>query len=61
MGRRCRELLVPCFSDCSWAECDIDRGRSEAIKNVLERANLLLEGYFLTLYAPLYVPSLWHC
>ena len=56
MARRCRALMVSCFSDCSWAECDVDRGRSEAIRNALEHANLLLEGYFRALYAP----SLWH-
>ena len=39
-------LLVPGFSDCSWAECDVDRDRPVATRNVLERANLLLEGYF---------------
>ena len=46
MARRCRALPVPCFSDCSWAECDVDRGRPEATRNVLERVNLLLEEYF---------------
>ena len=60
MARCWRALLVPCFSNCSWAECDVDRGQPEATKNVLERANLLLEGYFQALYAPLYVPLLWH-
>ena len=57
MARRCRALPVPCFSDYSWAECDIDRGQSEATRNALECANLLLEGYFRALYAPLYA----HC
>ena len=56
-----RALPVPCFSNCSWAECDVDRGRPDATRNVLERANFLLEGYFRALCAPLYVPSLWHC
>ena len=46
MARRCRALLVPCFFDCSWVECDVDRGRLEATRNVLERTNLPLEGYF---------------
>ena len=53
MARRCQAFLVS--SDCSWAECDVDRGRSEAIKNTLEHANLLLEGYFRVLYAPLFL------
>ena len=60
MARRCRALPVLCFSDYPWAECDVDRGQSEATRNMLERANLLLKGYFRALYAPLYVPSLWH-
>ena len=46
-------LLVLAFSDCSWVECDVDRGRSVIKRNVLELANLPLEGYFLALYAPL--------
>ena len=61
MARRCRVLSVPCFFECSWAECDVDRGRPEVTRNVLEHTNLLLEGYFLALYAPLYVHSFWHC
>ena len=47
-------------TDCSLAECDVDRNRPEAIRNVLEHANLLLKGYFQALYAPLYAPSLWN-
>ena len=46
MARHWRMLPVPDFSDCSWVECDVDRGRPMATRNVLERANLLLEGYF---------------
>ena len=46
-------LLLPGFSYCSWAECDVDEGRSVATGNVLERANLRLEGYFRALYVPL--------
>ena len=60
MARRCRALPVPCFSDYSWAECDIDRGQSEATRNALEYTNLLLEVYFQALYAPLYAPLFWH-
>ena len=60
MARRYRALLVLCFSDCSWAGCDVDKGRPEATRNALELANLLFEGYFRALYAPLYSPSLWH-
>ena len=56
MARRCQELSILCFSDYSWAECDVDRGWPEAIRNALERANLLLEGYFRALY----LHSLWH-
>ena len=61
MARRCRALPVLCFSDCSWVECDVDKGRPKDTRNMLECANLLLEGYFLALYSPLYVPLLWHC
>ena len=46
-------LPVPGFSDCSWAKHDVDRGRPVATRNVLERANLRLEGYFRALYVPL--------
>ena len=46
MVRRCRVLPIPCFSNCSWDECDIDRGRLEATRNALEHTNLHLEGYF---------------
>ena len=53
MTRRYRLLPVPSFSDCSCAECDVDRGRPKGTRNALERANLLLEGYFRALYIPL--------
>ena len=46
-------LRVPGFSNCSWAECDVDKGRPEATRNTLECANLLLDGYFRALYVPL--------
>ena len=46
-------LLVSGFSDCSWDECDVDRGRPVIKTNVLELANLPLEGYFRALYVPL--------
>ena len=46
MARHWRMLPVPGFSDCSWVKCDVDRGRSEATRKALERANFLLEGYF---------------
>ena len=59
MARHWRMLLVPDFSDCSWAECDVDRGRPMATRNVLERANLLLEGYFRALYLPLGGSKTW--
>ena len=39
-------LLVPGFFDCSWAERDVDKGRPVIKMNVLELANLPLEGYF---------------
>ena len=61
MARCCRALPIPCYSDCSWVECDVDKGRPKATRNVLERATFLFEGYFLALYVPLYAPSLWHC
>ena len=53
MARHWRMVPVLGFSNCSWAECDVDRGRPMATRNVLERANLLLEGYFLSLYVHL--------
>ena len=46
-------LLVPGSSNCSWAECDVDRGRSVATRTVLEHANFRLEGYCRALYVPL--------
>ena len=51
MARHWQILLVPGFSDCSWVECDVERGRPMTTRNVLERANLPLEGYFRSLYA----------
>ena len=53
MARHWRMLPVPGFFDCSWAECDVDRGRLVATRKVLECANLLLEGNFRALYVPL--------
>ena len=44
MARHCRMLPVPGFSDCSWAICDVDMGRPEATRNVLERANLVMKS-----------------
>ena len=51
MSRRCLALWALCFSDCSYAECDVDRDQPDATRNVLESINLLLEGYFQALYA----------
>ena len=53
MARRCRMLPVPGFFDCSWAEYDVDNGRPTTTRNVMERVNLFLEGYFRALYVPL--------
>ena len=53
MARHWQMLPVLGFSDCSWAEGDVDRGRPVATRNVLERVNLRLEGYFRALYVPL--------
>ena len=53
MARHCRMLLVLDFSNDSFAECDVDRGRPVATRNALKRANFLLEGYFRALYVPL--------
>ena len=39
-------LLVLRFFNCSWAKCDVDRGWPVTRRNVLECANLPLEGYF---------------
>ena len=53
MASHWRMLLVLRFSDCSWDELDVDRGRPMIKRNILELANLPLEGYFRALYAPL--------
>ena len=53
MARRCRMPPVPGFSDCSWAECNVDKGWPVATRNAVECASLLLEGYFRALYVPL--------
>ena len=53
MARRCQMLPISSFFDCSWVECDVDRGQSTATRNALERANLILEGYFQAFYVPL--------
>ena len=52
-------LLVSGFSDCSWAERDIDRVWSVIKRNVIELANLPLEGYFRALYVPLGGSRTW--
>ena len=59
MARCCWMLPVPGFSDCCWAECDVDRGRPAATRNALECANLLLEGYLQALYVPLGGSKTW--
>ena len=48
MTRHWRMLLVSGSS-----ECDVDKGRLVTTRNVLERANIILEGYFRALYLPL--------
>ena len=53
MAGHWRMLPAPGFSDCSWAECDVHRGRPMSTRNVLKRDNLHLEGYFRALYVPL--------
>ena len=53
MARRYRMLPISGFSNCSWAERDVDRGRPMVTRNELERANLIFEGYFQALYVPL--------
>ena len=53
MACRLQMLLVLGFSDCSWVERDVDRGRPVIKRNVPELANSPLEGYFRALYAPL--------
>ena len=36
MARHCQAQPVSCFSDCSWAECDVDKGRpARAIRSAL--------------------------
>ena len=53
MAGHWRMLLVSGFSNCSWAERDVDRGRLVIKRNILELANLPLEGYFRALYVRL--------
>ena len=53
MTKHWQMLLLPGFSDCSWAEYDVDRGWPVTNRNLLERTNLPLEGYFRALYVPL--------
>ena len=53
MAEHWQMLLVPGFYDCSWTKRDVDRGRSVIKRNILELANLPLEGYFRALYVPL--------
>ena len=59
MAGHWRMLLVLGFFDCSWVERDVDRGRSAIKRNVLELANLPMEGYFRALYAPLGGLRIW--
>ena len=53
MARHWRMLLAPGFSDCSWAECNVDRGRPVTIRNVLGRDNFFFGGVFSSLICPL--------
>ena len=53
MAKHWRTLLLPGFSDCFCAECDVGRGRPVTKKILLERTNLPLEGYSRALYVPL--------
>ena len=53
MAKHWRMLLLSGFSDCSCAKCAVDRGRPVTKRNLLERTNLPLEGYFRALYVPL--------
>ena len=46
MASHWRMLLVLGFSNCYWVECDVDRGRPVIKRNILELANLPMEGYF---------------
>ena len=59
MAGHWRILQVLGFFDCSWAELDVDRGRLAIKRNVLELANLPMEGYFRALYAPLGGSPIW--
>ena len=49
MASHWRMLLGLGFSDCSWAEHDVDRGQPVIKRNVPELANLPMEGYFRAL------------
>ena len=54
-----RMLLGLGFSDCSWVERDVDKSRPIIKRNVLELANLPMEGYFQALYTPLGGSRIW--
>ena len=40
MAKHWRMLLLSGFSDCSYAKCDVDRGRPMIKRNLPERTNL---------------------
>ena len=59
MAKHWRILLLLDFYDCSCTECDVDRGWPMTKRNLLERTNLPLEGYFRALYVPLGGSQTW--
>ena len=52
-------MLVLSFSNYSWTERDVDRGRPTIKRNIPELANLSMEGYFRASYAPLGGSQIW--
>ena len=53
MARHWWTMLVLSFSNFSWDERDVDKGRPTIKRNVSELANLPMEGYFSSLIYPL--------
>ena len=59
MACRWRMMLVLSFSNYSWVERDVDRGRPTIKMKVSKLANLPMERYFRASYAPLGGSQIW--
>ena len=58
MARHWRMLLVPGFSDCSWAECDVDKGRPVTTRTLWSVLIYLWRGIFEPYMSPWVVHEL---